>query len=41
MTKKTYDGDLSKIDVSFKNLLDKYVRYVFDITIEPKTINSR
>ena len=41
VTKKVYDGDLSKIDESFKGLLDKYVRYVFDKTIEPKTINGR
>lgn len=41
VTKKNYDGDLTKIDESFKALLDRYVRYVFDKAIEPKVINGR
>eukprot|EP00604_Paraphysomonas_vestita_P001002 CAMPEP_0174820200 /NCGR_PEP_ID=MMETSP1107-20130205/3884_1 /TAXON_ID=36770 /ORGANISM="Paraphysomonas vestita, Strain GFlagA" /LENGTH=411 /DNA_ID=CAMNT_0016035085 /DNA_START=508 /DNA_END=1740 /DNA_ORIENTATION=- len=41
VTKRNYNGDLGKIDDSFKSLLNRYVRNIFDVIIEPKMINNR
>jgi len=41
VTKKTYDGSIGKIDPFFRALVNKYVREVFDLELEPKVINNR
>mmetsp|Transcript_38518 Transcript_38518/g.49085 ORF Transcript_38518/g.49085 Transcript_38518/m.49085 type:complete len:622 (+) Transcript_38518:85-1950(+) len=41
VTKKTYDGDVRKIDPLFKTLLNRYVRTVFGSMLEPKRMNGR
>jgi atlastin len=41
VTKKNYSGAINKIEGSFKGLLNRYVRLVFDENIEPKFINNR
>ena len=41
VTKKNYDGAISKIDPFFRALVNKYVRYVFDEELEAKQINQR
>lgn len=41
VTKKSYDGAISKIDSFFRSLLNKYVRSVFGEDVHAKTINSR
>lgn len=41
VTKKSYDGDITKIEPQFRQLLDKYVRRVFDDLLEPKEVNGR
>lgn len=41
VVKKTYDGNISKIDPLFCKLLDAYARSVFNDTLEPKRIHGR
>jgi len=41
VTKKTFDGDPSKVDPIFLSLLDRYVRRVFGNEMEPKEIQGR
>lgn len=41
VTKKTYDGTIRKIDASFRGLVNRYVRLIFDEDLEPKEINHR
>lgn len=41
VTKKNYDGKLSKIEPFFRALLNKYVRYIFEEDLRPKVINNR
>lgn len=39
VTKKNYDGNISKIEPFFRGLINYYVRYIFDHEIEAKIIN--
>ena len=41
VTKKTFNGAINKIEGSFRGLLNRYVRLVFDENLEPKFINNR
>eukprot|EP00607_Mallomonas_marina_P007644 CAMPEP_0182423034 /NCGR_PEP_ID=MMETSP1167-20130531/8918_1 /TAXON_ID=2988 /ORGANISM="Mallomonas Sp, Strain CCMP3275" /LENGTH=536 /DNA_ID=CAMNT_0024601619 /DNA_START=70 /DNA_END=1677 /DNA_ORIENTATION=+ len=41
VTKLTYKGEIAKIDITFRSLVNKYVRKVFDESIRPKIINHR
>mmetsp|Transcript_18772 Transcript_18772/g.31630 ORF Transcript_18772/g.31630 Transcript_18772/m.31630 type:complete len:385 (+) Transcript_18772:1441-2595(+) len=41
VTKKNYDGSISKIDPFFRALVNRYVRYVFDERLQAKEINGR
>lgn len=41
VTKKTFNGAINKIEGSFRGLLNRYVRLVFDENIEPKFVNNR
>lgn len=41
VTKKNYDGSISKIEPFFRALVNRYVRYVFDEELEAKRINNR
>eukprot|EP01041_Mallomonas_annulata_P010603 gene10603-22138_t len=40
VTKLNYKGEIDKIDTSFRALVNRYVRRVFDESIEPKTVNN-
>eukprot|EP01032_Pedospumella_encystans_P009521 gene9521-11199_t len=41
VTKKNYDGSISKIDPMFRALVNQYVRLLFDQELEAKLINGR
>jgi hypothetical protein len=41
VTKKNYDGSISKIDPFFRALVNKYVRILFETELEAKVINGR
>lgn len=41
VTKKKYEGDISKIEPTFLMLLDKFCRKVFGDNLQPKTIHGR
>ncbi|CAN0014164.1 unnamed protein product, partial [Choristocarpus tenellus] len=41
VVKKTYDGDIFKIEGNFKRLLNAYVRHIFGDLLEPKRIRGR
>lgn len=41
VTKKTYDGSVKNIEAFFREMLNRYVRIVFDENVEPKLINNR
>ncbi|CAN0222612.1 unnamed protein product, partial [Ectocarpus sp. 12 AP-2014] len=41
VVKKTFSGDISKIQPSFLRLLNTYVRHIFGELLEPKRINGR
>ncbi len=41
ITKKTYDGDLSKLQPQFRRLLSEYVRLVFTARLVPKKVYGR
>eukprot|EP00428_Durinskia_dybowskii_P063906 CAMPEP_0170381498 /NCGR_PEP_ID=MMETSP0117_2-20130122/14444_1 /TAXON_ID=400756 /ORGANISM="Durinskia baltica, Strain CSIRO CS-38" /LENGTH=654 /DNA_ID=CAMNT_0010637079 /DNA_START=66 /DNA_END=2030 /DNA_ORIENTATION=- len=41
VTKKNYDGSISKIDPFFRALVNQYVRILFDTELEAKVINGR
>jgi atlastin len=41
VTKKNYDGAISKIDPFFRALVNKYVRILFESELEAKVINGR
>ena len=41
VTKKKYEGDVSKIEPTFLVLLDKFCRKVFGENLQPKTIHGR
>jgi atlastin len=41
VTKKTYDGSISKIDPTFRAMLNKFIRYIFDQELEAKIIAGR
>lgn len=41
VTKKTYHGEINKIEPFFRALVNKYVRFVFDEELEAKVINGR
>lgn len=40
VTKKNYDGSIDKIEGPFRGLLNRYVRLIFDKTIQPKLMNG-
>lgn len=40
VTKKNYDGDLTKIDPFFRGMVNYYVRLLFDQELEAKIINN-
>lgn len=41
VTKKSYDGSISKIDPTFRAMLNKFVRKIFDQELEAKIIAGR
>lgn len=41
VTKLAYKGEVDKIDPFFRGLLNRYVRTIFDESIQPKTVNGR
>lgn len=41
VTKLTYKGEVEKIEPFFRGLLNRYVRAIFDESIQPKTVNGR
>ncbi|CAM9326299.1 unnamed protein product [Pylaiella littoralis] len=41
VVKKTFSGDIAKIQPSFLRLLNTYVRHIFGELLEPKRINGR
>jgi atlastin len=41
VTKKSYDGSISKINPAFRAMLNKFVRYIFDQELEAKLIAGR
>ena len=41
IVRKTYDGSIATIDKFFRGMLDKYVRNIFDVALEPKSMHDR